>query len=104
MINSIVERHKKAKEAGRWVDVDMSYAVQEIERLNATNKELVLNATHYAERSDKLREAAQWLVDAYDRANPIRQAVLHAVDCRCVQCARDNAGSILRDIQEYDDE
>jgi len=43
----------------------------------------------------RLRAALEWMANAYDTANPMRQADVHAPICSCLRCARDNARAAL---------
>lgn len=44
-----------------------------------------------------MRSALRWVVDAYDRDNPIRTADQHDTECQCLRCARDAAEYLCRD-------
>jgi len=52
-------------------------------------------ALEAAAEIERLRAALAWFASEYERVNPLRRATMHDPECRCVQCACDNARAAL---------
>lgn len=56
--------------------------------------------TEAADEITRLRAALRWFVDEYEKVQAMRQARVHAPECRCVLCAYDNARAALEGRDE----
>lgn len=59
--------------------------------------ELMAQRIDAADEIERLRAALRWFVSEYDRVQPMRQARVHAPECRCILCACDNARAALKE-------